>query len=96
MEINESYDKNLFTQPLSIHLDCPICFNVMKDPVLCPTQGHTFCRLCILQHLDRSKTCPTCREPLMKDQLLPNRVLLSMIEDAEVHCFSYTTSKEVT
>jgi hypothetical protein len=89
MEANESYDEKLFTKPQSDHLKCSICFNIMKDPVQCTTQGHTFCRYCVSTHLDRDETCPTCREPLKKTKLIPNRAIRSMIEDAEIYCFTY-------
>lgn len=92
--INASYDEMLFTGPQSHHLKCPICLDVMKDPVQCPTHGHTFCRHCILRHLNLSATCPTCREPLEKEKLLPNRLICSLIEDAEVYCFSTETLRE--
>jgi hypothetical protein len=92
MKINEYYDEKLFIKPLSDHLKCPICFNIMKDPVQCPTQGHTFCRYCVSIHLDRNETCPTCQEPLKIEKLIPNRVIRSMIEDAEVRCFTYEAS----
>lgn len=89
MKINEYYDEKLFIKPQSDHLKCPICFNIMKDPVQCPTQGHTFCRYCVSTHLVRNETCPTCQEPLKVEKLIPNRVIRSMIEDAEVRCFTY-------
>jgi hypothetical protein len=91
---NKSYDKKSFTQPVNDFLECPICFDIMKDPVLCTAQGHTFCRECVTKHLDQSETCPTCREPMRKEKLLPNRLVRSMIEDAEVHCFSYDFVEE--
>jgi hypothetical protein len=94
MNANDSYDEKLFTKPQSDHLKCPICFNIMKDPVTCPGQGHTFCRYCVTRHLDRIETCPTCREPLKKDKLIPSRLIRSMIEDAEVHCFSHETLQD--
>jgi len=94
MQADKSYNKKLFTQPLNIHLECPICFDIMKDPVLCTAQGHTFCRHCVTSHLGRSKTCPNCREPLQKDKLLPNRLVCSLIEDAEVYCFTYEFTEE--
>jgi len=87
MEANESYDEKL--KPQSDHFKCPIYFKIMKDPVQCPAQGHTFCRYCVSNHLDRVETCPTCREPLKKIVLIPNRAIRSVIEDAEVHCFTY-------
>jgi len=89
MNANESYDEKLFIKPQSDHLKCPICFNIMKDPVTCRTQGHTFCRHCVTMHLDQNETCPTCREPLKKKNLIPSRLVRSLIEDKEVHCFSH-------
>jgi hypothetical protein len=65
----------------------------MKDPVLCSC-SHTFCRQCITKHLDRFETCPTCREPLSKENLLPNRSLCSLIEDEESHFLYYEFSDE--
>jgi len=94
MNANDSYDEKLFAKPQSDHLKCPICFNIMKDPVTCVSQGHTFCRYCVTRHLDRIETCPTCREPLKKDKLIPSRLIRSLIEDAEVHCFSYQSSQD--
>jgi hypothetical protein len=91
---NKSYDKKLFTQPVNDFLECPICFDIMKDPVLCNAQGHTFCRHCVTRHLDQSETCPTCREPMQIEKMLPNRLVCSLIEDAEVHCFSYEFTDE--
>ena len=31
---------------------CLICFNVLKDPILCPRNQHCFCRGCITKHLE--------------------------------------------
>jgi hypothetical protein len=87
MKAFESYDKKLFILPPNDLLECPICCNIMKDPVLCTAQGHTFCRFCVTKALYRSETCPTCREPL-------KRLVCSLIEDAEVHCFSYEFAEE--
>jgi hypothetical protein len=44
-------------------------------------------------HLDQNETCPTCREPLQKEKLIPSRLIRSLIEDAEVWCFSHEPSK---
>jgi hypothetical protein len=88
MTVNGSYDKKLFTKPLSDYLECPICFNIMKDPVQCPGSC-TFCRHCVSEHLNGVETCPTCANPMDKEKLLPNRLIGSMIGDSEVHCLSY-------
>jgi hypothetical protein len=55
MEVNLSYDRTLFISSQSDHLECPICFNIMKDPVQCPSEGHTFCRHCISIHLSQTE-----------------------------------------
>ena len=50
--------------------DCPICFEVNKDPVitLCT---HAFCQSCIERVIDLQRKCPMCRAPLTdKTQLI--------------------------
>lgn len=95
MKANESYDEKLFVRPQSDHLKCPICLIIMKDPVLCPTESCSFCRHCVSDHLNRDETCPNCRNPLTKQQLRPNRLICSLIGDAEVFCFSRDASQKV-
>jgi hypothetical protein len=85
----ESYDSALFIQPPNKNFECLICVNIMKDPVQCPTQAHTFCRHCISKALERTETCPVCREPLQKDKLTPNRLICSLIEGALLFFHSY-------
>jgi hypothetical protein len=65
-----------------------------EGPVQGSTHGHTFCRHYIVKHFERSETCPTCRKPLENDNLLPNRSLCSLIEDAEVRCFCCESTDE--
>ncbi|ORZ24842.1 WD40-repeat-containing domain protein [Lobosporangium transversale] len=58
---------------------CPICLSLMKETFL--TQcGHSFCYLCISQHLNERQDCPTCRAPLTRDQIFPNFLLNSIFE----------------
>jgi hypothetical protein len=88
------YDKKLFVQALGDQFECPICLNIMKDPVQCP-RGHTFCRHCISKHLEvQAKRCPTCREVMTKDRLVPSRIIESLIENSEVHCVTYQSTHE--
>ncbi|CAB4019212.1 E3 ubiquitin- ligase PDZRN3-like [Paramuricea clavata] len=54
-----SVDKNFF---------CPICTDVLKDPVQCHNQ-HLFCRACITEHLKNSQTCPVCMQELTEEAL---------------------------
>lgn len=46
-----------------MNLNCPICAELFlpSDDVQCTTCGHMFHHHCLLQWLERSKTCPQCR-----------------------------------
>lgn len=43
---------------------CPICWNVLHDPIQIKKCEHMFCRLCIGKWMDQSHTCPTDRIPI--------------------------------
>ena len=48
---------------------CPICANVLKDPVQCQNQ-HYFCKECIKKHLKtNAKSCPICAQDLSEETL---------------------------
>lgn len=40
--------------------DCPICYESPKQGVTLPC-SHIFCELCIVEWLDKERTCPVCR-----------------------------------
>tara|TARA_B100000424_G_scaffold135455_1_gene102783 strand:+ start:2393 stop:2626 length:234 start_codon:yes stop_codon:yes gene_type:complete len=40
--------------------DCPICLNPLNTSVYLPC-GHSFHDDCILDWIEKKKTCPTCR-----------------------------------
>ncbi|XP_026124435.1 E3 ubiquitin-protein ligase TRIM21-like isoform X1 [Carassius auratus] len=47
---------------ISRHLQCPICKNLLTDPVS-TSCGHTFCKGCLDKHISRSDAqCPLCQE----------------------------------
>jgi len=58
---------------------CPICFDVMLCPVITRC-GHSFCRGCIISHLNRSAHCPFDRTVLLSHELIPNRALDNAID----------------
>ena len=61
-------------------LECPLCIDLLCEPVttLC---GHSFCRLCLVQCLQRSsKTCPTCRAQchILPEEVQENHTLAQL------------------
>ncbi|EJS44478.1 rad18p [Saccharomyces arboricola H-6] len=61
-------------------LRCHICKDFLKVPVLTPC-GHTFCSLCIREHLNNQPNCPLClfefRESLLRSEFLVNEIIQS-------------------
>eukprot|EP00048_Salpingoeca_helianthica_P015705 m.228164 g.228164 ORF g.228164 m.228164 type:complete len:387 (-) comp17414_c0_seq1:131-1291(-) len=67
---------------------CLICQNVVEDPCECPC-GHLFCNSHIMQWLERSRTCPSCREPVQADLKSGNALHLSyrrQLADMKIKC----------
>ncbi|CAO3567260.1 unnamed protein product [Mortierella alpina] len=58
---------------------CPICRALIKEAFISRC-GHSFCYLCITQHLGEKQDCPMCRSTLTRDQIFPNFLLNSIIE----------------
>ena len=72
-----SVDKNFF---------CPICQEVLKDPVQCHNE-HYFCKACITQHLKNSKTCPVCMEKITEETLTePPRIVTGYLDGLIINC----------
>uniref|UniRef100_A0A7N1A932 Uncharacterized protein n=1 Tax=Kalanchoe fedtschenkoi TaxID=63787 RepID=A0A7N1A932_KALFE len=44
--------------------DCTLCLKLLYEPVTTPC-GHSFCRSCLFQSMDRSNKCPLCRTVLL-------------------------------
>ena len=72
-----SVDKNFF---------CPICQEVLKDPVQCHNE-HYFCKACVTQHLKNSKTCPVCMEKVTEETLnKPTRIVTNYLDGLIINC----------
>lgn len=61
---------------------CPLTGRVMVDPVVCE-DGYTYEREALLSHLQTHGTSPITRIPLATYVVVPNRVVLSMIQKFE-------------
>ncbi|XP_028404270.1 kelch-like ECH-associated protein 1 [Dendronephthya gigantea] len=81
------YDDERFQHPVGQSFHCGICYNVIKDPVMCRHNEHMFCRGCITRHLMNSQTCPTCIEPLTVDTLTrASRTVTNLLSELKIHC----------
>ncbi|KVH98501.1 Peptidase S16, lon N-terminal [Cynara cardunculus var. scolymus] len=49
--------------PRSDDFDCTLCLKLLYEPVT-TSCGHTFCRSCLFQSMDRGNRCPLCRTVL--------------------------------
>ena len=81
------YEEERFEHEVDSKLLCPICSNVLKDPVQCRNE-HYFCRSCIKKHLhENSETCPVCQNHLTEEILTkPPRLLTNMLECLKIRC----------
>lgn len=49
----------------------PLCYEIMKEPVLLPTSKKVMDKIIIVKHLLNDKTDPFNRLPLEENQLIP-------------------------
>ena len=83
----QGYDEKRFVTTISRNFLCLICFNVLKDPVLCPRNQHCFCRGCITKHVENSRRCPTCADELTKKTLTePPRMVKDYLNELNIRC----------
>ncbi|XP_015678721.2 E3 ubiquitin-protein ligase TRIM39 [Protobothrops mucrosquamatus] len=64
---------------------CSICLEYFQDPVLIPECGHNFCRGCLTGSWRTSESeasCPVCRQTFVPRNVLPNRQLARLVEEA--------------
>ena len=82
------YDDERFESIVDQNFHCLICYNVLKDPVMCRRNQHYFCRGCITEHLRRnSHTCPTCADELTVETLgeVP-RIVKTYLNERRIRC----------
>ena len=83
----QGYDEERFETTVNQNFLCLICFNVLREPVLCPRNHHCFCRSCITKHLENSRRCPTCADELTVETLAePQRMVKDILNELNIHC----------
>lgn len=50
------------------HIICPLCFGYFIDATTIVECLHTFCKKCIVKHLQVSKNCPSCSQKIHETQ----------------------------
>ena len=82
------YDDERFESIVDQNFHCLICYNVLKDPVMCRRNQHYFCNGCITEHLRRnSHTCPTCADELTVDTLAEvPRIVKTYLNERKIRC----------
>ena len=80
------YPQERFQYAVDKNFYCPICTDVLKDPVQCHNQ-HYFCKACLTKHLENSKTCPICVEELTEGDLSkPPRIVTDYLHGLMISC----------
>ena len=83
----QGYDEERFATTVNQNFLCLICFNVLREPVLCPRNHHCFCRSCITKHLENFRRCPTCADELTVETLAePQRMVKDILNELNIHC----------
>ena len=83
----QGYDEARFAITVNRNFLCLICFNVLKEPVMCSRNQHCFCRACITKHLQNSQRCPTCADELTVETLAePQRMVKDYLNELPIHC----------
>ena len=83
----EGYDDERFESPVPENLHCDICLNVLRKPMQCVRNEHSFCKPCITRHLqETSQTCPNCIEPLTLETLRPSRLVTDLLSQLRIRC----------
>uniref|UniRef100_A0A1I8HNA5 RING-type domain-containing protein n=1 Tax=Macrostomum lignano TaxID=282301 RepID=A0A1I8HNA5_9PLAT len=83
----EIEEETYFLNPdaVSPHLYCCICQEVFKEPWRAPC-GHSFCKRCIFDWLQKNAICPSDRKPVTVGQLHHDFLVQNIIDDYIVAC----------
>jgi len=76
----------VYPERISPELYCPICTQILENPVQTPTE-HLFCEDELLEWMLRSDLCPVTKEKLDANSITkPGRIILNMLAGLERYC----------
>jgi hypothetical protein len=81
-------DWDLFLHPerISPQLICPICTQILNNPVQTSNE-HLFCEDELLEWMLSSNCCPVSKQMLVPEEIKkPGRVIINMLAELEVRC----------
>lgn len=81
------HDAKIFAAKPSDDYVCPLCLNILNNPMQCPN-GHCFCCGCITNAVKRREECPICKVALTVNQLGRNIFMNNVINELETLCIS--------
>ena len=84
--VNGGYDHRRFESAVPDNFRCAICLNVLKQPMQCVRNEHSFCKPCITRYLEEFQRCPTCMEPLTLQTLRPSRIITGLVSEMKIKC----------
>ncbi|RZF47468.1 hypothetical protein LSTR_LSTR007395 [Laodelphax striatellus] len=53
-------ERRIKLKTLNVHITCKICRGYLIDATTVTECLHTFCKSCLVKHLEENNTCPTC------------------------------------
>lgn len=79
-------DQYVHPDRISSQLICPICTQVLKNPVQTSTD-HLFCEDELLEWMTRSNICPVSKQVLDPEKITkPSRIITNMLAELEIFC----------
>lgn len=79
-------DQYVHPERISSQLICPICTQVLQNPVQTETE-HLFCEDELLEWMTRSNLCPITKTMLNPSTIKkPSRIIMNMLAELEIYC----------
>jgi len=54
-------ERKIKLKTLNMHITCKICRGYLVDATTVTECLHTFCKSCLVKHLEENNTCPSCQ-----------------------------------